>query len=722
MDALKTIMDAAPFGAGAPAQPPTPAAGAPPPARTDLAKTQMLGATMSDPEAQMRAIAMREAALAEIAAPPPAPKANLHKTMMMGGEPGAQSTSDRPTSPPPAPGGASPLSHSVLEPQSWHPPALTPDPAPANAPPAAPASPPAEAAPPAAAQVARPQPSAAHRTMLGMPATDLGLPPSRSGPLGGTMPLGGPPSQASPPSAHKTMLGVAIPGIAPVRGASPNDATPAPGQNPALMQSKNSTMLGVAIPGIAPTHAPGGGPHGSTVQMPQAGSPQGYYPQARDPRIPSQVQHTALGMPAADVKIVPRPKTLIDEPLPVAPQIPQRRGVPAVALIGILFVIVAVAGGGIAFFALRNSGTLSAVPQLDENGRESLKIGCTSCPDGTNVALGASSATVSGGAAVLPLPAPLSIGDNDLTVKIERPSGGRHEDVKVHVPVAYRVRADLSTLSAKPPTITVRIEATPGSEVTVEDKPVPLDATGRGSYAIDLAKETEGTGEAKAFERKIPFAITPKGGKVEAGQLTARTAIVPLALDAPGRELVTDKASAAVAGQTRAGSLVTIDGQSVPVDAQGKFGVRVELAAVGEKPLEIIASAPPLAPRIARVKVTRVASLPDAAKGEDAQNPVGYDVFGADPASKVGQKAVVEGEVVEVRPTAGHTVLLVEEKKKCAKGASCLVRINHGDDDKIARGDTVRAYGRVLGSVTASGKTVPDMEASLVLPVKAGTK
>ena len=730
MAALKTIMDPAPYGAGAAAQPPTPAAGSPPkPAGQDLAKTQMLGATMADPEAQMRAIAMREAALAEIAAtaaPAAAPKANLHKTMMMGGEPGAKSGSERPTSPPPPPDGASPLSHSVSEPQSWHPPALTPDPAPANAQPPAPPpppAPPADAAPPA--QVARPLPSAAHRTMLGMPATDLGLPPATSGPLGGTMALGGPPSQASPPSAHKTMVGVAIPGIAPTPGAAagppPNHPAGAPAINPALMQSKQSTMLGVAIPGIAPMHAPGRGPHGSTVQMPQAGAPHGQ-PQARDPRIPSQVQHTALGMPAVDLKIVPRPKTLIDEPLPAAPQIPQKRGVSAVALIGILFVIVSVAGGGIAFFALRNSGTLSAVPQLDENGRESLKIGCTSCPDGTNVALGASSATVSGGAAVLPLPAPLSIGENNLTVKIERPSGGRHEEVKVHVPVAYRVRADLSTLSAKPPTITVRIEATPGSEVSVEEKPVSLDATGRGAYAIDLTKETEGTGEAKTFERKIPFAITPKGGKPETGQLTARTAIVPLALDAPGRELVTDKASAAVAGQTRAGTVITIDGQAVPVDAQGKFGVRVELAAVGDKSLEIVASAPPLAPRIAKVKVSRVASLPDAAKGEDAQNPIGYDVFGADPSSKVGQKAVVEGEVVEIRPTAGHTVLLVEDRKKCAKGASCLVRINHGDEDKVARGDSVRAYGRILGSVTASGKTVADMEASLVLPVKAGTK
>ncbi|MEA2752169.1 MAG: hypothetical protein QOI41_6312 [Myxococcales bacterium] len=578
--------------------------------------------------------------------------------------------------------------------------------------------------------------------MLGMPASDLGLPPNQvpaqpaqsvqSAPnLGGTAPLGAPSAQAAlaQHGAQKTMLGVAIPGIAPTHGAGAPENAPtsgASGPGPLSLQSKQSTMLGVAIPGIAPTHGSGPGRHGATMQMPESPQAQAQQQQQQQ-RMPSQVQNTALGvMVPPEVKIVPRPKTLIDAelalPLPTAPQLPEKKGISAVAVVGIVFAIVAIAGGGVAFFALRNSGTLSAVPQLDETGKESLKIGCTSCPDGTTVSLGASTATVAAQSAVLPLPAPLSIGDNDLTVKIERPAGGRKEDVKVHVPVAYRVRADLSTLSAKPPAITVRIEATPGSTVSVEEKPVTLDASGRGAYAIDLSKETEGTGETKTFERKIPFAITPKGGKQETGQLTARTAIVPLALDAPGRWLVTDKGTAAVAGQTRPGSTVTIDGQNVAVDAQGKFGVRVELSAVGEKALEIVAASPPNAPRIAKVKVTRVASLVDAAKGEDAQNPVGYDVYGADPASKVGTKVIVEGDIVDARATAGHTVLLIEDKKHCGKtgaSATCLVRVVHGDEDKAARGDTVRAYGHVLGSVTASGKTVPDIEASLVLPIKA---
>ena len=764
--AMKTMMDAAPFGATA-----APAPEAMPPA------PRPLSTTVADPEATDRARQMLDAALGVAAtaqaapvktpvptpaAAAPAPKPNLNRTMMMGGESAPPVVQNAPAvsaaaSPAtPARGGdASPLSKSVLAPDAWQPPNLVPDPIVAAVPAPAPATPaPAPVGQPAPEPAGAARAAPALRTMLGMPASDLGLPPNQaphqapsaaqpSGPqpapqnLAGTVPLGAQSPQAAlaaaaPPNAQKTMLGVAIPGIAPThgegasRGPAAGEASPTSGPSALSLQSKQSTMLGVAIPGIAPTHGSGPGHLGGTVQMPQSPqSPQSQQSQQQhQPRMPSQVQNTALGvMVPPEVKIVPRPKTLIDAelalPLPAAPQLPQKKGIPAVAVVGILFAIVAVAGGGVAFFALRNSGTLSAIPQLDENGKESLKIGCTSCPDGTTVSLGASTASVTGGNAVLPLPAPLSIGDNDLTVKIERPAGGRHEDVKVHVPVAYRVRADLSTLSSKPPAITVRIEATPGSTVSVEDKPVTLDGTGRGSYAIDLSKETEGTGETKTFERKIPFAITPKGGKAETGQLTARTAIVPLALDAPGRWLTTDKGTAAVAGQTRPGSTVTIDGQNVAVDALGKFGVRVELSAVGDKSLEIVASSPPNAPRIVKVKVTRVASLADAAKGEDAQNPVGYDVYGADPASKVGTKVLVEGEVVDARVTAGHTVLLIEDKKHCAKGASCLVRVVHGDEDKAARGDTMRAYGHVLGSVTASGKTVPEVEASLVLPIKA---
>lgn len=659
----KTLLDSNPFGAS----------------QKPAAKTLMQ--TVNDPHAHERARAMLDEALekqdvhtAETAKRPAVP---LAKTMMLGSE--APSLPHPAPAPPTATPEASPLSKSVLAPGSIPPPAPQPQPQ-------------AQAQAPAAIA------ASGSRTMLGMPARDL--PPAAAAP----------PAQppANLPPAMKTMLGVAIPGIAPThepRAPGALAATAPLGAEIGNVNRPQGTLLGVAVPGIAPTH---GGP-------PPAPAVTGVASAGR----------TNVGFPAAVntlPPIVPAPAPLVDEPIPEAPRLPAKRGVPAVVVVLIVFLLVAAAGGAAAFFVLRSGAPLAAAPQLDENGRESLKISCASCPDGTTVSLGASSAQVAGGAAVLPLPAPLSIGDNDLEVKIDRPGSGRDESVTVHVPVAYRVRADMATLSAKPPAITVRVEAMPGSEVSVEGTPVPLDATGRGAYPIDLAKDVEGTSdESKTIEKKIAFSITPKGGKPEAGSLVARTAIVPLHLDAPGTVLYTDRPSAAVSGQTKTGGTLAIDGQVAPVDAQGRFGVRVEMKDPGEKPLEIVASAPPLAPRIVHAKVIRVASLEDAAKELESKGPLAFDAFAADPSGKVGQAVAVDGEVVETRAQQGYTVMLVDAKQGCAAGkGACIVRIVHGEELKAARGDTVRAYGVLEGSVTSAGKTVPDIDASLVI-VKAGS-
>jgi hypothetical protein len=548
-------------------------------------------------------------------------------------------------------------------------------------------------------------PGSDKKTMLGMPATGLpqGAPDAASA---------APVDPMRMPPANRTMLGVAMPGIAPTHSAPEG----APGA-PRAFESEKRTMLGVAVPGIAPTHA--GQPTGAqqaAYGAQGATSAHGQGQAHAQPHAHPHAPHAAR--PAAP--IVPAPPPLVEEPLPEARVVAPKRGVPVVAVMLILIAVTMVLGGAGAYVALRGRSPLTAQPQLDEAGHESLKLGCPTCPDGTDVVLGASRATVKGAAAVLALPAPLAIGDNELTLHLDRPGAGRDEDVKIHVPVAYRVRADLTTLSARPPAITVRVEATPGSAATVEGKPLALDANGRAAYAIDLTKDTEGPAdETRTFDRKIPFSITPKGGATESGSLTARTAIVPVHIDSPGLVLYTDKPNAPIAGQTRAGATITIDGASAPVDAQGRFGVRAELGIPsGDKTLEIVASSPPLAPRFVHAKIVRVASLAEAAKDLAAEGPIAYDAFGADPASKAGQKAVVEGEVVDVRASQGHTVLLVDERKACPKGASCLVRVRHGEEDKVASGDTVRAFGRVTGSVSAGGKTVPDVDASLVLPLK----
>ncbi len=546
-------------------------------------------------------------------------------------------------------------------------------------------------------------------TMLGMPAVDL---PPASQRAQQQAPTQQPPPAF--PTAQKTMMGVAIPGIAPTRD-------PAPAGPPQVA----GTLIGVAMPGIAPL---GNAP------------PAGHAPPPEQPRHPASDQRIAaaprsqphLGGPPpsssrqrqAAPPIVPAPAPLVMEPLPEAPRKPAKKGIPAIAVVAIVFVLVAVVAGGAGLFIWRSGAPLSAQPQLDESGKESLKIRCESCPDGTTITLGASSATVQAGGAVLPLPAPLSIGDNDLTMQIDRPASGRDESVKIHVPVAYRVKADLTTLTNAPPVITVRVEALPGTEISVDGKPVALDANGKAAHPIDVSAEVDGpSDEQKALDKKIPFSIKPKGAAApEAGQLVVHTGVVPLHVDAPGRELYTDRTTANVAGQTKPGGTLTIDGQNVALDEKGHFGVRVELPAEGEKVLTITANAPPLAPRTMRARVTRVASLDAGAKALDAKTPVAFDVYGADPASKLGQRVVIDGEVLETRVAQGHTVLLIEEKKACAAGG-CILRLVQGEDlAKVARGDTIHAYGTVIGTVSSGGKTVPDIEGSLLTVVKSAGK
>jgi hypothetical protein len=514
------------------------------------------------------------------------------------------------------------------------------------------------------------------QTILGMPAVNL---PANA-------PAAGP--QALPPTM-KTMLGVAMPGIAPTHERRPEP----PG--------RLGTLLGVAAPGIAPTR-PGEPTHESPAQKRAGSSAEAYL---------------------APPPIVPPPAPLVVEPLPEPPRPVVKKGVPAVAVVTIVFVLVVLIGGGAALFFFRSGAPLSVQPQLDETGKESLAIRCESCPDGTVIALGVSSTTVTGGAAVLPLPAPLSIGDNDLEVKIDRPGAGRDETVKVHAPVAYRVKADLSTLTAAPPAITVRVEALEGTEVTVDGQPLALDASGKVSHAIDVAPEVQGTSdEQKVLEKKIPFTVKQKGAATpESGQLVVRAAIAPLHLDAPGVELYTDRPTAAVSGQTKPGGALTIDGQSVTVDAQGRFGVRVELPAAGEKTITLVASAPPLAPRTVRSKILRVASLEDSAVTLDARRPLTFDAFSSDTTSNAGKLAVVEGEVLEIRISQGYTVMLVEEKRACSAAGACVARVVHGDEVKAARGDSVRAYGRIRGTVSSGGKNVPDIEGVLVIR-RAGAK
>jgi hypothetical protein len=474
------------------------------------------------------------------------------------------------------------------------------------------------------------------------------------------------------------MLGVAVPGIAPIAASAPPP------------RGLAGTMMGVATPGIAPVHpapSPGGAPIATGV--------------------------ASAAPPRKVVEIAPKPPPLVDDEPELGP-IPQRvkRGVPFGVVAGVVAMLV-VAAGAAAFFLLR-SAPLVVQPGLDAQGHEQLHLRCETCPDGTVAELDSAHTTFQNKEADLPLGNPLKVGNNPLTIRVNRPKLGRNDSVQVIVPVAFRIRADLSDLAAAHPAILVRVEAVNGTTVEVDGKPVALDASGGGVYATDITSETEGASEElRLIDRIIPYVVTPKSGLAEKGKLTVRVGIAPLRLDAPGLHAVVEGAAFHLAGRTARGGAVTANGTAVHTESDGTFAQSFDIPAVGDLAVDVRSSAPQLAPRTAHLVVKRVDHLADEAKAREQAPEATYDTIAADIAGAVGKATVVEGDVAEARTTPVQTVSIIDDTRGCSH-APCLVRVTYGGDARFKHGDVVRVYGRVTRPVAYGSSTVPEVEADFV--------
>jgi hypothetical protein len=352
------------------------------------------------------------------------------------------------------------------------------------------------------------------------------------------------------------------------------------GALPAAPHAHAGTMLGLAVPGVAPLAA--------TMPLDGGPAPVGLSPAnqdalgARKP-VRGKLANTAL----SDMAYLPPPAPYVDDvPMPAAPPVRSRSGVPLTLVAAVVSGLVLLVGGAV-LFLYRSAPPLTAKPQLDAQDNEVLHLQCESCADGTTVTLDGAKATFRANQTDLALAVPLKVGNNDVALTLDRPGAGRDEQVKLVVPLAFRIRADLSQIDAKPPTILVRVAAAPGSDVTVDKKPLTLDSSGTGSYAIDVSADTDGpTEDVRLIDRRIDYTITApahaaaKGVAPSSGQVTARVAVVPLRVDAPGAHAIVDGASFTIAGQTLAGGTVSVDGQPATVlvrrDARGHDGPGVD--------------------------------------------------------------------------------------------------------------------------------------------------
>ncbi len=420
--------------------------------------------------------------------------------------------------------------------------------------------------------------------------------------------------------------------------------------------------------------------------------------------------------------VLPLPAPYVDDVSMPSPPMPRAKsGVPLAVVVALVAGLVLV--GGLAIVLLKPSAPpMTGQPRLDAQGNQVLHLRCENCPDGTVVALDASNATFKAKEADLPLTKPLEVGENNLVLKVDRPGTGRDEEVKLPVPLGFYVRADLSDIGAKPPVITVRVAAMPGTLVTVDAKPLALDPSGKGAYALDVSTDTEGPADdVRVIDKKIAYTVTIKGSPAQGGTVNARIAVVPLRIDEPSAHSVTTTGSFTIAGQAAAGAAVTIEGKPAgSVQPDGSFIETRSTSAAGEagETLEIRASAQGRAPRTVHLTVRKVASLAAEAKAREATALATYDQIAPDIAAKVGQPAVLAGEVLEARVTGHQSVALLNDTRGCKSGP-CLARIVASEDAKLARGASVRVYGSVTRAVTTSaGKTVPELQADFVLAGK----
>ena len=323
------------------------------------------------------------------------------------------------------------------------------------------------------------------------PSQAQGPPSTTSTTASAAPPTTGPPSQAFGKTLGKTMIGLAAP-------TAPSPARP---DAPAPQYNASRTMLGVAIPGIAPLRpgeATGAAPSlGTTAPLRRPNLPRGV-----DPPLPP---------------IFPAPAPLAEMAAPPPPRIVRRRGISLVAVALATGCLVLVVGTAIAVL-WRGSTPITALPRVTPEGNDVLHLTCdpSSCKDGTVVELDGASSTFAGGAADLPLAQPLHVGANALALHVDRPGMGRDEIISLSVPIAYRVRADVATMNDAHPSILIHVEALPGSEVRIAEKLVVLDGSGKGTYMLDESAATDGPAdESRAVSVDVPYTVTvvPRAGK-----------------------------------------------------------------------------------------------------------------------------------------------------------------------------------------------------------------
>lgn len=539
-------------------------------------------------------------------------------------------------------------------------------------------------------------------TMLGMPAiAPVGAAPIAT-PAPAPSPLRGPGLAGG---GKQTIIGVAAPAVQPSGdGRGGGSARP-----PAEPEHKK-TMMGVAMPGIAPL-APGV-PKESAPAEPIAPDPGTLAPG----QVPPQPEQPAF-QPAATYQSMPEePRRRSSHPPPP----PQARSQYSATIALVSGLVLAVAAAAFAFL-WRSPAPLRAEARVDATGTDMLHITCTTCPDGTELRIGDAKAKVTSQGADIALAHPLGVGENVFTVDVDRPASGRDEKVSLIVKIGYRIRPDLSGLDSDRPVLRILVDGAPLAKMVIDGKPLDLGQDGKGSYDIDITSDCTGpSDETKTLERSVPYSVAGTSGAAEQGSVGLRVAVTPLHLDAPTTHAVIEGEQFLLGGRTGRGGRLIAGGNAIAVAADGSFSRQMPAKTIGDNTVSLRATVPGLAPRLASVRVKRVEKLSDEARAFSASAPLAFGDLAADVNKHVGEPIVLQGDIVESRQQGAKNLALLDVQKGCPR-PPCVARVVFAASEAIAKGDRLQVFGHVTRAISAKGEAagaVPEVEGDFFLKRK----
>ncbi|MFO0712363.1 MAG: hypothetical protein U0353_21105 [Sandaracinus sp.] len=397
-------------------------------------------------------------------------------------------------------------------------------------------------------------------------------------------------------------------------------------------------------------------------------------------------------------------------------------------LVAVLLSAIAVAAGALGLFGYyhfvgRGPNVQATVAQTDHG--EIVRLQIPDAEAGAVVRYAGATQPIQNGTAELPLAADaLHLGDNQLNVEIV--AGNSTTVVPITLTVEYRVRADLAGLAATPAAMAVVVEALPGSTVTIGGAPLPLDAQGHGRLDVPLSTLTPAADGA--LSHVAAYVVTPPNGQPASGQLSTRIPMAALELRQPLDGAATDHATVTVMGRTAPASpgqlaQVSVEGQEIPVGADGSFQAEVPLPAAGATgvaTLHVVARRSGSAPRTIDIGVRRVADLRRAASEVAVDRAVTYDQLADAADASRGRVVALEGQVYNADIQDGRGVLQMLVRG-CSRTDRCPLWVTYSPAEAVQAGAVVRVVGTANGSQqfraeSGETRTVPRLDATFVVP------